>query len=103
MTRRKPRPSKSEATRIFRDSFNEGSVLYTRHIREQMLERGIDALDIEQVAGTGVVFHEPEPDIKTGQDKFTIECPLTGLKIVFVSLQSEEDEEIEFQIKWSIK
>lgn len=88
--KRKGRLSKTEATQIFRDAFQDGRVLLTKHVRERMQERDIDALDIEGVASSGLVLHEPEPDINTGDLKYTITCPRTEIRVVFIICPNDE-------------
>lgn len=75
--------SKEQAREIFYRAFSDGFVIYTHHVREQMRSRGGDANDLIELSKSGLVYDEPEPDIKTGQLKYAIERQLPFLKVVF--------------------
>jgi hypothetical protein len=77
-------PSKEQARKIFSQAFINGSVFYTTHCRERMAERGVDVNDLIGLSKGGLVYNEPEIDIKTGEKKYTIEHPSPPLKAVFI-------------------
>lgn len=91
MTDRKTKPiTKERAREIFNRAFLDGSVIYTKHCRERMAERNIDANDLMGLARAGLVYKNPERDVKTGEWKFTMEHPSPQLKAVFTVLTDKK-------------
>jgi hypothetical protein len=37
-----------------------------KHFREELANEGLDILDAHNVLRTGIIFQEPEPDIRSG-------------------------------------
>jgi hypothetical protein len=80
----KPPPSKEEARKIFQRSVMDGSLISTRHARKRMKEYSRDHNDVLELARSGMVFNEPEPDIKTGELVYRIESQRIGFKGQFI-------------------
>ncbi len=78
-----PRLAKTQAKNAFREAFISGSVIYTSHASKRMATRGVDANDLLSLSKDGFVHYEGEPDITTGDWKYSIESLFTGLKAVF--------------------
>lgn len=91
MTDRQTKPiSKEQAREIFNRAFLDGSVIYTKHCQERMEERNIDANDLMALARAGLVYKNPERDVKTGEWKFTIEHPSSHFKTVYTVLANKK-------------
>lgn len=75
--------SKEQARGIFQAAFQDGSVIWTKHAREQMRVRNITTNDVLALARAGVVVNEPEPHIKTGQLNYRIESSDGSTKVVY--------------------
>ena len=65
--------SKDRAKARLNSCVEEGSIIYTRHFREELINDGLTREDILVVVRSGAVIMEPERDIKTGQWKYRIE------------------------------
>jgi uncharacterized DUF497 family protein len=48
-------------------------VIPGKHFREELANEGLDILDAHNVLRTGIIFKEPEPDIRSGDWKYRIE------------------------------
>ena len=78
-----PSCSKDDAKKIFRQSVQGGSVIFTRHCRERMKERDVDNNDLLALSRTGIIHNPPEPHIRTGELTYRIERSDPVLKVVF--------------------
>jgi hypothetical protein len=59
---------------ILRDCLGgAGTVIPGSHFREELRKEGLTIPDAWQVLRTGCIFKPPEPDIKTGEWKYTVE------------------------------
>lgn len=59
---------------MLRDCLGEsGSVTIGYHFREELRKEGLSIPDAWQVLRSGCIYNPPEPDIKTGEWKYTIE------------------------------
>jgi hypothetical protein len=76
--------SKEDARGIFRKACSDGAFISTKHARKRMQEYELDNNDILSLARTGVVFNEPELDIKTNEWTYRIESGSLQLKAVYV-------------------
>lgn len=83
-----PRFSKEEARQVFQRSFNDGSVILTKHARERMLKYDINTNDLLVLARSGIVQSEPECDIKTGEWTYRIESNNPKMKAVFIPMDN---------------
>jgi uncharacterized protein DUF4258 len=52
---------------------DEGTVIYSRHFREELANDDLTTEDVLRVCKSGAVAVPPEKDIKTGDWKYTIE------------------------------
>jgi hypothetical protein len=48
-------------------------VISGKHFREELANEGLDILDAYNVLRMGIIFQEPEPDIRSGDWKYRIE------------------------------
>lgn len=90
MKKDNPSYHKEQARKIFTQAFIDGSVLYTKHCRERMAERGVDVNDLIGLSKGGLVYNDPEIDINTGAQKYTIEHPSPYLKAVFIIVSEKK-------------
>ena len=59
-----PRLSKSDALELLRDCLQTGVVQYHPHFAKRCRERGIDPQDAQFVLWKGVIYDEPELDVR---------------------------------------
>jgi len=87
MTKKKISSSKSltkeQACKIFKAAFVCGTVIYTNHSKERMMEYEVDANDLLALSKSGFVLNSPELHPKTGAWNYRIEHPTETLKVVF--------------------
>ena len=77
---------------LVRHCLKEGSVIPSRHFREELAKESADLNDAFQVVRTGNIFDPPEPDIKTGEWKYRIEGRTRdGLRLAIVFKFRSED------------
>jgi hypothetical protein len=65
--------TRAEAANLVRRCLSTGRVIPGKHFREELADEGLDILDAHNVLRTGIIFQEPEPDIRTGDWKYRIE------------------------------
>jgi len=51
----------------------EGTVVYSRHFRDELANDGFSTEDVLRVCRSGAIVMSPEKDIHTGDWKYTIE------------------------------
>ena len=51
----------------------KGNIIPGRHFRGELEKEGLDLQDAVRVLKMGNIFHEPEPDTKTGDWKYRVE------------------------------
>lgn len=52
-----------------------GTIIPGRYFRDELEKDGLNLQDAVRVLKTGNIFHEPEPDTKTGDWKYRVEAP----------------------------
>jgi hypothetical protein len=67
------RISRQEATDLVRHCLEDGEVRYGKHFREALAEEDVTFPDAWAVLRGGIIYEEPEHDIKTGEWKYRIE------------------------------
>jgi hypothetical protein len=65
--------SRPEAADLVRHCLTAGRVIPGKHFRDELANEGLDILDAHHVLGTGNIFQEPEPDIRSGDWKYRME------------------------------
>jgi hypothetical protein len=88
-----PRLSKSDALKLLRECFKSGVVEYHPHFEQRCRERGIDPLDAQFVLRRGIIYDEPELDIRFQEWRYKVEGkPPDGekLKVVITFLKKDE-------------
>jgi hypothetical protein len=88
-----PRQSKSDALKLLRQCFDSGTVEYHPHFEKRCRERGIDPMDAQYVLRRGMIFDEPELDIRFQEWRYKIVGrPPDGqpLKVVISFLERDE-------------
>ena len=65
--------TRAEAANLVRRCLSAGRVIPGKHFREELANEGLDILDAHNVLRTGIIFKEPEPDIRSGDWKYRIE------------------------------
>jgi hypothetical protein len=65
--------TRAEAANLVRRCLSAGRVIPGKHFREELANEGLDILDAHNVLRTGIIFQEPEPDIRSGDWKYRIE------------------------------
>lgn len=58
---------------MLRDCLSDGKVIPGRHFLDELTNEGLTLPDAWQVLRAGCIFNPPEPDIKTGEWKYTVE------------------------------
>ena len=59
-----PRLSKSDALKLLRECLNSGTVEYHPHFAQRCRERGVDLADAQFVLRKGIIYGEPELDLR---------------------------------------
>lgn len=80
MERLDERLSRADAETLLGHCLEEGSVIPSRHFREELANEGLDLADALQVLRTGTIHDEPEFDSKRGNWKYKVEGHETGGK-----------------------
>ena len=93
----KPCISRDQARQAFQKSAKNGSIILTKHAREEMKKDEVTTNDLLLLARSGAVINEPEPDIKTGEMTYRIECNSPSqLRAVFIPM----DERVRVLTVW---
>jgi hypothetical protein len=65
--------TRDQAKSLLCECLRAGTVVFSRHFREELANDGLTVADILPVCRGGVVKDAPEPDIKRGTWKYRIE------------------------------
>lgn len=88
-----PRLSKSDALRLLRECLNSGIVEYHPHFSQRCRERGVDPADAQFVLRKGIIYDEPELDLRFQEWRYKVEGrPPDGEKLKVVITFIERDE-----------
>lgn len=85
--------SKSEALKLLRQCFAAGIVEYHPHFEKRCRERGINPQDAQLVLRKGMIYDEPELDVRFQEWRYKVEGqPPDGekLKVVIAFLEMDE-------------
>lgn len=88
-----PRFSKSDALKLLRQCLLTGIVEYHPHFERRCSERGIDPMDAQYVLRKGLIYDEPELDVRFQEWRYRVEAaPPDGerLKVVFTFIEIDE-------------
>ena len=88
-----PRLSKSDALKLLRDCLQTGIVQYHPHFVKRCRERGIYPLDAQFVLRKGVIYDEPELDLRFQEWRYKVEGKTPDedkLKVVVTFLERDE-------------
>jgi len=88
-----PRLSKSDALKLLRECLVNGIVEYHPHFAQRCKERGIDPMDAQHVLRKGIIYDEPELDVRFQEWRYKVEGkPPEGerLKVVIAFLERDE-------------
>ena len=70
----------------------KGNIIAGRHFRDELEIEGLDLQDAVRVLKTRNIFHEPEPDTKTGDWKYRVEgTEVDGKRLAIVFCFKTED------------
>jgi hypothetical protein len=64
---------KDEAKARLNGCVSVGTVIYSRHFRDELINDGLTTEDVLTVCRSGAVIMAPEKDLKTGNWKYRIE------------------------------
>src|ERR1035441_7179070 len=67
------RLSKEDAVRALRHCIENGIIQYLPHFHSRCLERGIDPQDAQNLLKRGMIFSEPELDMRRNQWRYKVE------------------------------
>jgi hypothetical protein len=84
---------KSDAVKLLRECLQTGVVEYHPHFERRCRERGIDPQDAQYVLRKGVIYDEPELDVRFQEWRYKIQGrPPDGdvLKVVIAFLEVDE-------------
>jgi hypothetical protein len=86
------RLSKSDALKLLRQCFETGIVEYHPHFAKRCKERGVDPQDAQYVLRRGIIYEEPELDIRFQEWRYKVEgLPPDGAKLKVVIAFLERD------------
>jgi hypothetical protein len=80
------RLSKQEAQDLLRHCIEDGEIIYSKHFRQELANEGVSIPDLETVLRKGIVFDEPEFDVKFREWHYAVEGKEPGskwLKVVY--------------------
>lgn len=78
---------------MLRECLRSGIVEYHPHFERRCRERGVDPMDAQYVLRKGIIYDEPELDIRFQEWRYKLEGkPPDGerLKVVFTFIQTDE-------------
>ncbi len=87
------RLSKSDALKLLRQCLETGIVEYHPHFTKRCKERGVDPQDAQYVLRRGVIYDEPELDLRFQEWRYKVEGQLPDtekLKVVITFLERDE-------------
>jgi hypothetical protein len=89
-----PRLSKSNALKLLRECLNSGIVEYHPHFAQRCRERGVDLADTQFVLRKGIIYDEPELDLRFQEWRYKVEGKPPDsekkLKVVITFLEKDE-------------
>ena len=88
-----PRLSRSDALKLLRECLKSGIVEYHPHFAQRCRKRGIDPMDAQFVLRKGIIYDEPELDVRFQEWRYKVEGkPPDGseLKVVIAFLERDE-------------
>lgn len=88
-----PRLSKTDALKLLRQCLQSGIVEYHPHFAGRCRERGVDPMDVQYVLRKGIIYDEPEFDIRFREWRYKVEGkPPDGkqLKVVITFISRDE-------------
>jgi hypothetical protein len=88
-----PRLSKSDALKLLRQCMQTGIVEYHPHFEKRCRERGVDPQDAQFVLRKGIIYDEPELDVRFREWRYKIEGKPPDsdkLKVVITFLEKDE-------------
>ena len=88
-----PRLSKSDALKLLRQCFRSGIVEYHPHFEKRCRERGIDPMDAQHVLRKGIIYEEPELDVRFQEWRYKVvgrPPDREALKVVISFLEKDE-------------
>jgi hypothetical protein len=87
------RLSKTDALKLLRACLQGGIVEYHPHFERRCRERGVDPQDAQYVLRKGVIYDEPELDVRFQEWRYKVEgTPPDGAKLKIVVTFLERDE-----------
>lgn len=87
------RLSKTDALKLLRQCLQTGVVEYHPHFERRCRERGVDLQDAQYVLRKGVIYDEPELDIRFQEWRYKVEGKAADdekLKVVIAFLEKDE-------------
>jgi len=87
------RPSRTDALKLLRECLKSGVVQYHPHFERRCRERGVDPQDAQYVLARGIIYDEPELDVRFQDWRYKVEGrPPDGdkLKVVVAFLEIDE-------------
>ncbi|HWE86447.1 MAG TPA: DUF4258 domain-containing protein [Terracidiphilus sp.] len=89
-----PRLGRSDALKLLRECLRTGIVEYHPHFAQRCQERGVDPQDAQYVLRKGIIYDEPELDLRFQEWRYKVEGkPPDGkekLKVVITFLERDE-------------
>jgi hypothetical protein len=87
------RLSKTDALKLLRQCLQTGVIEYHPHFEKRCRERGVDPQDAQHVLRKGIIYDEPELDIRFQEWRYKVEGkPPDGDKLRVVISFLERDE-----------
>ena len=87
------RLGKTDALKLLRQCLQTGIVEYHPHFEKRCRERGVDPLDAQYVLRRGIIYDEPELDIRFQEWRYKVEGKPPDrekLKVVIAFLERDE-------------
>ncbi len=89
-----PRLSRSDALKLLRECLKNGIVEYHPHFAQRCSERNVDPADAQFVLRRGIIYDEPELDVRFQEWRYKVEGKPPDsekrLKVVITFLERNE-------------
>lgn len=67
-----PKHSLNQALRIIKENLKNGETIPTKHFKERLIQRDLTMRDVINILQYGIIYNEPELDIKLNQWKYRV-------------------------------
>lgn len=88
--------TRDQAKSLLCECLRAGTVVFSKHFRDELMNDGLTIADVLPVCRAGVVKDAPEPDIKRGTWKYRIEGSTLDRDLVAIVFSFDEERRAVF-------